>query len=111
MAKKTRVTPDKVIIMGKRISSIFLFAIWAGVVLWLAIPRHDICFAILPAGAGCKLTDRVPIAVGSSITMALLLVVVWILTSQYRHSRAVTLSLIGGYALAALISYRVVLYG
>ncbi|MEU6021780.1 hypothetical protein [Micromonospora sp. NPDC047134] len=36
-------------------------AAWAGY-WWLAVPRHDICPAVLPTSAGCRIADRVPTA-------------------------------------------------
>ncbi len=46
---------------------------WAGY-WWLAVPRYDLCAAVLPAPAGCRTADRVPTAaLWTAIVAALLL--------------------------------------
>ncbi|MGC5052226.1 hypothetical protein ACLQ2S_12320 [Micromonospora sp. DT48] len=46
-------------------------AAWVGY-WWLAVPRHDLCAAVLPAPAGCRAADRVPTATTWTVVVAVI---------------------------------------
>ncbi|GIJ20510.1 hypothetical protein [Micromonospora lutea] len=85
-------------------------AAWAGY-WWLAVPRYDLCAAVLPAPAGCRSADRVPAAtLWTVIVMALLLATAALAVVRPGGRRwpiAVALAVL---AVTALWGFRTVLY-
>ncbi len=57
--------------LGVATATVVAGAAWAGF-WWLAVPRHDLCAAILPAPAGCRSVDRVPTATLWTVIVAVL---------------------------------------
>jgi hypothetical protein len=78
---------------------------------WLAVPRFDICVAVLPAPAGCRSADRVGVATGWSVAVAVLYVatvtLVLLRPSGRRWPSLVAMAVLGT---AALWGVRDVLY-
>ncbi len=78
---------------------------------WLAVPRFDICRAILPAPAGCGGADRVGTAIGWSVAVAVLYVatvtLVLLRPGGRRWPSLVAVAVLG---IAALWGARAVLY-
>jgi hypothetical protein len=65
--------------LGFVTASAVAVAAWAGF-WWLAVPRFDVCAAVLPAPAGCRSADRIGTAVLWSTIVAVLYVATVALT-------------------------------
>lgn len=78
---------------------------------WLAVPRYDLCTAILPAPAGCRIADRVPAATLWTAIVAVLYVATCAVTvTRPRDRRWPSAVAIAVLIVAALWGYRAVLY-
>ncbi|UWP81768.1 hypothetical protein [Dactylosporangium fulvum] len=76
---------------------------------WLAVPRFNVCAAVLPAPAGCG--DRVPIATLWTAIVAVLYVATAIVAFARPHGhRWPFATAITALTIAALWGYRTVLY-
>ncbi|MEG3637017.1 hypothetical protein [Micromonospora palythoicola] len=91
-------------------ASVVAVLAWAGY-WWLAVPRFDLCAAVLPAPAGCRSADRIPTATLWTVVVALLhLATVVVALTQPPGRRwpfAAGVTLLAG---AAAYGYRAVLY-
>ncbi|MET7666938.1 hypothetical protein [Micromonospora luteifusca] len=58
--------------LGVAAATVIAVAAWA-VFWWLAVPRFDVCPAVLPAPAGCRGADRVGTATLWTVIIAVLL--------------------------------------
>ncbi|MBX6355970.1 MAG: hypothetical protein IRZ05_08970 [Micromonosporaceae bacterium] len=95
---------------GAAAATIIAMAALAGF-WWLAVPRHDLCVATLPAPAGCRTADRVPTAILWTVIVVVLYVAITIVAFVRPRGRwwpfmVGIATLIG----AALWGYRRVLY-
>ncbi len=96
--------------LGAVAATVIAVAAWAGY-WWLAVPRHDICAAVMPAPAGCRIADRV----ASATLWTALVAVLWLATVAVAFARprgrwwpfGVGIAVL---AVAALWGYRAVLY-
>ncbi|WP_146017573.1 hypothetical protein [Verrucosispora sp. ts21] len=91
-------------------ATVIAVAAWAGY-WWLAVPRHDICAAVLPASAGCRIADRVPTATLWTVIVAALWSATVVLA--FARPRGSRLPFVAGTTvliIAALLGYRSVLY-
>jgi hypothetical protein len=85
-------------------------AAWAGF-WWLAVPRADVCVAVLPAPAGCRTADRMATATLWTAVVVLLYATATAVAFARPRGRwwpvgvAITVLII-----AALSGYRAVLY-
>ncbi|MBQ1028211.1 hypothetical protein [Micromonospora sp. C95] len=59
---------------------------WTGY-WWLAVPRYDVCPAVLPAPAGCRSADRVSTATGWTAVVAALLLATVVLAAVRPRGR------------------------
>ncbi len=76
---------------------------------WLAVPRHQVCTAIYPAGPGCPADREGVAALWTAIVTALYVVVVVALTAERTRRRVAAVSL-AALTLVALWGYRATLY-
>lgn len=78
---------------------------------WLAVPRYDICAAVLPARAGCRIADRVSTATLWTAVVAVLYVATVVVALARPRGRWWPLTAgIAVLIVAALWGYRAVLY-
>lgn len=109
MQVETR-TPGRRLMWWALTFNSLLLLLWFWAVLWLSVPRHDICFAIHPAAAGCAVAERGPAAIGAAIVMAgVFAALVLVLVRTIRRAWLPWM-LMASYAILALVLYRVVLY-
>ncbi|MFN3867174.1 MAG: hypothetical protein ACK4MD_10755 [Demequina sp.] len=85
--------------------------IWCLVAIaWLSIPRYEVCPAIYPAPAGCMITDRTSTAVIAAVIMIGLFAGVVVLAKRLAAKPWVAWAATAALAIAAIASYRIVLY-
>ncbi len=79
---------------------------------WLAVPRFDVCAAVLPAPAGCRIADRVSTAtLWTAVVAVLYVATVVVALARPPHGRWWRLAVgIAVLIVAALWGYRAVLY-
>ncbi|PZG16056.1 hypothetical protein C1I95_18440 [Micromonospora craterilacus] len=83
---------------------------WAGY-WWLAVPRYDICAAVLPAPAGCRIAGRIPIAtLWTAIIAVLYLATAALAVVRPRGRWWPFVAGVAVLAIAALWGYRAVQY-
>ncbi|MGC4863956.1 hypothetical protein ACLQ3B_00785 [Micromonospora sp. DT53] len=78
---------------------------------WLAVPRFDVCAAVLPAPAGCRIAARVSTATLWTAVVVVLCVTTVVVALVRPHGRWWPLAV--GFAVlivAAFRGYRAVLY-
>ncbi|MEV6815751.1 hypothetical protein [Micromonospora sp. NPDC051296] len=96
--------------LGLAAATVIAVAAWVGY-WWLAVPRYDICAAVLPAPAGCRIADRIPTATLWTAIVAVLYLATAALAVVRPRGRWWPFGVgVAVLAIAALWGYRAVLY-
>jgi hypothetical protein len=93
------------------VTATIIFALALAASAWLAIPRADLCVAILPAPPGCRIVDRVPTAVAWASVVAVGWAAVAVSMLRVgRRSLGVVIAFNAALLAVAALGYRAVLY-